>query len=379
MLQVKRSGLDRTRKRRPRAAGRVLTDPIDRLILEVARASPSDGSRMVAALAGREFGRQVNRKRAQGVMRMERLLQRQRPLRRRRRPGFFRVECPDQLWQLEMTSVWVAEPGWCYVNAAIDCCTGEIVGWSLELRCRSEAAPALVDTAVAAGGIEPAALTLGTDNGSAFTSRGFRARLAEHGVRRRGGYRDPESQAFIESWFGKLKERRAPSSRRSSKRERRSPTTSTATTTDRTPASASERRPRYVGHGRMITDYKNSGLKCRARRGPGHKRCSLNPISLSVERPMLSRPPDNPSGATRPRDCPAHQVSYLSTRDGERGTLVDAGGCRARVAGLLSHFDLPLCSCCESGGVGDGGGDGVGAGDVVCVGRVGCRLRADGR
>jgi putative transposase len=24
---------------------------------------------------------------------------------------------------------------------------------------------------------------------------------------RRGGYRDPESQAFIESWFGTLKER----------------------------------------------------------------------------------------------------------------------------------------------------------------------------
>jgi len=34
------------------------------------------------------------------------------------------------------------------------------------------------------------------------------ARLAELGIRhRRGGYRDPESQAFIESWFGKLKER----------------------------------------------------------------------------------------------------------------------------------------------------------------------------
>jgi putative transposase len=30
--------------------------------------------------------------------------------------------------------------------------------------------------------------------------------LAEHGIaHRRGGYRDPESQAFIESWFGKLK------------------------------------------------------------------------------------------------------------------------------------------------------------------------------
>ena len=33
-------------------------------------------------------------------------------------------------------------------------------------------------------------------------------RLRELGItHRRGGYRDPESQAFIESWFGKLKER----------------------------------------------------------------------------------------------------------------------------------------------------------------------------
>jgi len=25
-----------------------------------------------------------------------------------------------------MTSIWVAEHGWCYLNAAIDCCTREI-------------------------------------------------------------------------------------------------------------------------------------------------------------------------------------------------------------------------------------------------------------
>ena len=32
--------------------------------------------------------------------------------------------------------------------------------------------------------------------------------LAEHAItHRRGGYRDPESQAFIESWFSKLKQR----------------------------------------------------------------------------------------------------------------------------------------------------------------------------
>jgi putative transposase len=49
-------------------------------------------------------------------------------------------------------------------------------------------------------------VTLGTDNGSAYTSRRFCARLGELWItHRRGGYRDPESQAFIESWFSKLK------------------------------------------------------------------------------------------------------------------------------------------------------------------------------
>ena len=49
---------------------------------------------------------------------------------------------------------------------------------------------------------------LGSDNGSAFTARRFKAKLAELGItHRRGGYRDPESQAFIESWFSKLKQR----------------------------------------------------------------------------------------------------------------------------------------------------------------------------
>ena len=208
VLQVNRSGLYRTPQRRPRGERRPLTDRVDRLIVEVAHANPTDGTRMVAALTSQQLGRQVNRKRAQRVMRQQRLLQRHRPLRRRRRPGFFRVERPDQLWHLEMTSVWVAEHGWTYLNAAIDCCTREIVGWNLELRCRTDEALALVDRAVADRCIEANCLTLGTDNGSAFTSCGFRNRLAEHGItHRRGGYRDPESQAFIESWFGKLKER----------------------------------------------------------------------------------------------------------------------------------------------------------------------------
>jgi putative transposase len=127
---------------------------------------------------------------------------------RRRRPGFFRVERPGQLWHLDMTSIWVAEHGWVYLNAMIDCCTREIVGWEVSLRCRAKEAIVVIERAVSGQAIAPGTLTIGTDNGSAFTARATRAVLCGLGVaRRRGGYRDHESPAFIESWFSKLKER----------------------------------------------------------------------------------------------------------------------------------------------------------------------------
>jgi putative transposase len=196
------------RPKRPPARQRRRVDAVDQVVLDVAHANPTDGTRMVAALAGRELHAPVNRKRVQRLMREHALLQRRRSEGRRRRPGYFRVERPDQLWHLDMTSVWVAEHGWCYLNAAIDCCTREITGWALDVRCRAPEAIAVIEAAAAERGIEPGRLTLGTDNGSAFTSRAFRARLAELGItHRRGGYRDPESQAFIESWFSKLKQR----------------------------------------------------------------------------------------------------------------------------------------------------------------------------
>jgi putative transposase len=181
---------------------------VDRVVLGIAHGNPTDGTRMVAALAARQTRGAVNRKRVQRLMREHALLQPKRSEGRRRRPGYFQVTRPDELWHLDMTSVWVAEHGWCYLNAAIDCCTREIVGWALDVRCRAAEATAVIDAALAARGVAAGTLTLGTDNGTAFTSRAFRARLAEHHVgHRRGGYRDPESQAFIESWFSKLKQR----------------------------------------------------------------------------------------------------------------------------------------------------------------------------
>jgi putative transposase len=66
---------------------------------------------MICAFARRRLGVAVNRKRVLRVMRGRKLIQRRRPLECRKRPGFFRVERPRQLWQLDMTSVWVAEHG----------------------------------------------------------------------------------------------------------------------------------------------------------------------------------------------------------------------------------------------------------------------------
>ena len=205
---ISRQALYRVPRPRTVPQRRPPADPVEAAIVAEALANQTDGYRMICAFVRRRLGIAVNRKRVLRVMRERKLIQRRRPLERRKRPGFFRVERPRRLWQLDMSSIWVAEHGWTYLMAIIDCCTREIVGWQLELRCRADEAIALIERAAAVHAIEPGELVLGSDNGSAFTARRFRARLAELGIRhRRGGYRDPESQAFIESWFGKLKER----------------------------------------------------------------------------------------------------------------------------------------------------------------------------
>jgi putative transposase len=203
---ISRQAIYRRPRRPPRGPRRPL-DELDRVVLEVAREDEhaTDGTddrrdRLPPS------GRAINRKRCQRLMREHALLQPVRSEGRRRRPGYFQVTRPDELWHLDMTSVWVAEHGWTYLNAAIDCCTREITGWALDVRCRAPEASAVIDGAAATRGIRPGQLTLGTDNGSAYTSRAFRKRLSEQKItHRRGGYRDPESQAFIESWFSKLK------------------------------------------------------------------------------------------------------------------------------------------------------------------------------
>jgi putative transposase len=255
---------------------RAPADRVDAAIVEGALANQTDGYRMVTAFVRRRLGRPVNRKRVLRVMRERKLIQRRRPLERRKRPGFFRVERPRQLWQLDMTSVWVAEHGWTYLNAIIDCCTREIVAWQLELRCRADEAIAVVDQAVAAHAIEPGELTLDSDNGSAFTARRFRGRLGELGIRhRRGGYRDPDGQAFIKSWFGKLKQRELWLNEYETLEPGSAPT-STATTAVPTRARLPHPRRGPTELGGSPTTTENRGLTCQLGRGAGQSRRALD-------------------------------------------------------------------------------------------------------
>jgi putative transposase len=49
--------------------------------------------------------------------------------------------------------------GWVYLQVIIDCCTRELVGWSLEFRCRNDEAIACVEAAVLARNVLPGTLT----------------------------------------------------------------------------------------------------------------------------------------------------------------------------------------------------------------------------
>jgi putative transposase len=202
VMRVSRQAIYRTPRRRTDPGPRPVSGEVDEAIVEVAKQNPTDGTRMVAALTSREIGRPISRKRAQRVMRQERLLQRHRPLFRRKRPGFSRVIRPDQLWHMDMTSVWTAEHG--------------LVLSERDHRLLQPRDPGLgtrhpLPKAGGPGGGRGRARRPPGRGRSAGPRDRQRHRLyvavlsrpvAELGVtHRRGGYRDPESQAFIESWF----------------------------------------------------------------------------------------------------------------------------------------------------------------------------------
>ncbi len=110
-----------------------------------------------------------------------------------------------------MTTVWAGpSTGWSYMVSVIDCCTREILGWNLILRCRSSEALLAPERAVMnhlPHGTRGLGLTLTTDNGTQFTSTRSVETLNRLGIQhRRTAYNHPEGNSYIERFHRSLKE-----------------------------------------------------------------------------------------------------------------------------------------------------------------------------
>lgn len=208
-LEISRSSLYYQKQPRSSRADRTW----DERIVTACGEQPVWGYRRVRWWLKHVDGLELNGKRILRVMREHQLLVRMRRLRVTRRKEWSQVNAmePNQVWQMDMTKLWAGPAtGWAYLVSALDCCTREIVGWDLSLRCRTQEAIAALERAVLerlASGPRGAGLTLTTDNGTQFTSTRFIQTLGRLGItHRRTAYNHPEGNGLIERFHRSLKE-----------------------------------------------------------------------------------------------------------------------------------------------------------------------------
>ena len=208
-LSISRSSLYYRKRAQPSRAHR----GDDERIVAACGEKPAYGYRRVAWWLQRKQGMDVNGKRVLRVMRERGLLVRQGRYRVSRRKDWSRVEAPhpNLVWQSDMTKVWAGpSTGWSYLVSIIDCCTRDIVGWDLSLRCRTAEALAALEHAVLhhlPHGSRGLGLTLTTDNGTQFTSARYVETLGQLGIQhRRTAYNHPEGNSYIEPFHRSLKE-----------------------------------------------------------------------------------------------------------------------------------------------------------------------------
>jgi len=172
------------------------------------------GYRMITAmLRRRDFT--INRKTVYTIMREENLLQKKlrykpsRPKRVRK----MRPERPNQAWQIDMTSFQLSDLTPMFLVTIIDCCTRQIVGWSLDRRCRAvEWTTAVRDALEKLGlqdkqAVKELQLVLRSDNGCQPCSKKFVEYLSKSGVKGEyTGYNAPDDNAYVERVIRTIKE-----------------------------------------------------------------------------------------------------------------------------------------------------------------------------
>ena len=124
-----------------------------------------------------------------------------------------RPQRPDQGWQIDMTSFPLSDFTPLFLVTIIDCCTRQIVGWTLDRRCRAGEWIAAVRTALESRGLmdkdacKALGLVLRSDNGSQPCSKKFVEFLGARGVKGQyTGYDAPDDNAYVERVIRTIKE-----------------------------------------------------------------------------------------------------------------------------------------------------------------------------
>lgn len=165
----------------------------------------------------RRRGRQVNRKKVERIMRergIAGITRRRRGLSRPERKAVF---APDLIGR-DFTAIrpgmrivgdityLPTEQGWLYLACWMDLATREIVGWSMAEHHRAELVIDALRMAVGRGGLEPGCIAH-SDRRSEYTSAGFRAVIAQLGLRQSMGRTGScYDNAACESLWAVLKE-----------------------------------------------------------------------------------------------------------------------------------------------------------------------------
>jgi putative transposase len=168
---------------------------------------------MIRAKLRRVYDLCISRKSVLRIMRELSLTQprkRTKPL-RPKRVRKMRPTAPNQAWQIDMTCFQLADLRPLFLVGVIDCFTRQIVGWTLDHRCRASEWTAALRQALDDRGLDTKLackdLTVRSDNGAQPCSKAFVDFLSKCGITGQyTGYNAPDDNAYIERVFRTFKE-----------------------------------------------------------------------------------------------------------------------------------------------------------------------------
>lgn len=174
----------------PRKSGRVtrLDPDLCGRIKKLLDAFPTRGVRFVWAQLRFAQGLLLTRKKVYRIMKERGWTVRQRKAGSRPRvPGSASIaEKPNQRWATDFGLVHCGRDGWCVFAPVIDCCTREVLGWSLQTTGRTKTAELALEEALIHrfGWVRgaPPGMRLRHDNGLVFGSRAYRALVRDYGL-----------------------------------------------------------------------------------------------------------------------------------------------------------------------------------------------------